>query len=289
MPKIDTNRRRLAWATERQRLAELLESNPVQRFVIVVILANAVILGLDTSEAARRSFGDLLGALDTVCLTIFVIELALKLFANGPRFFLGGWNVFDFVVVAIALVPASGSLSVLRTLRVLRVLRLISAFPKLRFVVEALVRSLPGLVSIGGLLVLVFYVAAVTATNLFGQSHPQWFGDIGKSLYSLFQVMTLESWSMGIARPVMTEHPWAWAFFVPFILISAFMVLNLFMAVIVDSMQQLRANPESWPEESPAEVADAAIQAQLTEMAAQLADVQSALSEATQLLRDRQS
>lgn len=153
------------------------------------------------------------------------------------RFFRSAWNVFDFVVVGIALLPSTGALSVLRALRVLRVLRLVSAVPKMRFVVESLARSLPGLGSIGLLLVIFFYVFAVMATKLYGPEFPQWFGSLWGTMFSLFQIMTLEGWAE-IARDVMASRPGAWVFFLAFILLATFTVLNLFIAVIVNAMQE---------------------------------------------------
>lgn len=223
----------------RQRIGAWVESTRVQRLIIAVIVLNAITLGLETWPAATDRAGTLIEIVDLACLVVFVVELALKLVAFGPAFFRDPWNVFDFVVVGVALVPSSGPFAVLRALRVLRVLRLISVMPRLRFIVEALLAAVPGIGAIGTLLALIFYVAAVMATSLFGETFPEWFGSIGDSLYTLFQVMTLESWSMGIVRPVMEVHPWAWAFFVVFILLSSFTILNLFIAVIVDTMQTL--------------------------------------------------
>ena len=177
---------------------------------------------------------------------MFVAELVAKLIVYRWRFFRSGWNVFDFIIVGISLVPASGNLSVLRALRILRVLRLLSVVPDLRKVIEALLRAVPGMSSIVAVLMLVFYVSAVLSTKLFGlEVHPddtagdmqEWFGTIGASMYSLFQIMTLESWSMGIVRPTMELYPWAWVFFVPFIILTSFAVLNLFIAIIVNAMQ----------------------------------------------------
>jgi voltage-gated sodium channel len=182
------------------------------------------------------SAGGLIVALDRIALTIFVVEVSLRLIAHGGRFFRDPWNVFDFSVVAIALVPSAGGFAVLRTLRVLRVLRLISAVPRMRLVVEALLSAIPGISSIFTLLLLVFYVAAVMATKLFGGLEPQWFGSIGRSFFTLFQIMTLEGWA-DIARTLMATAPWAWAFFVPFILVVTFTVLNPFIAVVVSAMQ----------------------------------------------------
>ncbi len=222
----------------RARLGRFIESPRAQGFIIAVILANAVVLGLETWPAAMATAGGLLLALDRIALAIFVIEIALKLVAHGPRFFRSGWNVFDFTIVAIALVPAGEGLAVLRALRILRALRLVSVVPSMRKVVEGLLRAIPAMGSVVALLGLVFYVAAVMATKLFGAAFPDWFGSVGASLYSLFQIMTLESWSMGIVRPVMEVAPWAWLFFVPFILVTSFMVLNLFIAIIVTAMTE---------------------------------------------------
>jgi voltage-gated sodium channel len=223
----------------RRRLAGWIESDRVQKLVIALIVVNAITLGMETSAALRESIGGWLGWVDRIALTVFVVELLVKLYAHGPRFFRSAWNVFDLIVVGIALVPASGPFAVLRALRVLRVLRLASMMPRLRFVVEALLAAVPGISAIAGLMAIIFYVFAVIATSLFGASFPGWFGSIGESLYSLFQIMTLESWSMGIVRPVMEVYPWAWGFFVPFILIATFTMLNLFIAIIVNTMQTL--------------------------------------------------
>jgi len=229
----------------RQRLTQFVDSTVVQNFVLAVIVVNAVIIALMTAAEEGTSAYDVLHSLDSIALVVFVIELVLKLVAYGPkRFFTDGWAVFDFIVVAIALVPSAGPLSVLRALRVLRILRVIKFMPQVRMVVEALIRSFPGIGAIAILMSLVFFVAAVMSTELFGDHFPDWFGSIGKSLYSLFQIMTLESWSMGIVRPIMEVMPLAWLFFVPFILIAAFITLNLFIAVIVDTMSSLRAERE---------------------------------------------
>jgi voltage-gated sodium channel len=223
----------------RLRLGEWIESSPVQRVIVALIVVNAVTLGLETSASVMEAYGGLLRGIDRAILAVFVGEIGLKLYARGLRFFREPWNVFDFLVVGIALIPASGPLAVLRALRVLRVLRLISMVPRLRFVVEALLRAVPGISSIAALMLLLFYVFAVIAVGLFGERFPEWFGTIGAAMYTLFQVMTLESWSMGIVRPVMAEFPYAWAFFIPFILVATFTMLNLFIGIIVDTMQSM--------------------------------------------------
>jgi voltage-gated sodium channel len=220
-------------------LRDFVESRRFTLFITTVILINAVSLGLETSADFVTATGSMLAVIDRVALLIFTVEIALKLWVYRMHFFRNGWNVFDFTIVAIAWLPASGPLAVLRALRVLRVLRLISVVPQLRVVIGALFSSLPGMAAIIAVLTLVFYIAAVMATNLFGGAFPDWFGSIGESMYTLFQVMTLESWSMGIVRPVMDVHPLAWVFFVPFVIVTSFAVLNLFIALIVNSMQMI--------------------------------------------------
>ena len=216
-----------------------IESERGQKAVFGLILLNALVLGLDTSPTVSDAIGPLLGALDSAILAVFTVELAVRIACRGRSFFRDGWNLFDFVVVFVALAPVSPGFTVLRTLRVLRVFRLITVMPRLRMIVHALVSSLPGLAMIVLLQCLLFYVAGVMATKLFGADFPEWFGTLGASLYSLFQIMTLESWSMGIVRPVMEVYPYAWTFFLPFILAATFTMLNLFVAVIVNALQSL--------------------------------------------------
>ena len=229
----------MATTSLRRRAGDWIESRPVQGFIITLIVINAVILGLQTSPEITAAIGGPLHRTDQLILAIFVLEILIKLYAYGTGFFRRAWNNFDFIVVGIALVPASGPLAVLRALRVLRVLRMISMVPRLRFVVEALLHAIPGISSIGLLMLLIFYVFAVMATSLFGEQFPQWFGSVGGSMYTLFQIMTLESWSMGIVRPVMEVYPYAWLYFIPFILIATFTMLNLFIGIIVDTMQTM--------------------------------------------------
>jgi voltage-gated sodium channel len=221
----------------RARLRDFIEHPRTQRFIIVLILVNAVLLGLETWPAAMAAAGGPIVWLDTAILGIFVIEIALRLYVHGRAFWRDPWSVFDFLVVAIALAPATGQFAVLRALRVLRVLRLLTVVPAMRRVVGALLAAIPGLGSIALVLMVIYYVFAVISTNLFAAIYPEWFGNIGRSLYTLFQIMTLESWSMGIARPVMEQFPYAWAFFIPFILVATFTMLNLFIAIIVNAMQ----------------------------------------------------
>ena len=220
----------------RERTRALIEHPRFDRAILVVIAVNSVTLGLEASPAVFARFGAALSLLDRVALFIFVVELILRFYVHRGRFFQDPWRVFDFIVVGVALLPASGAFSVLRALRALRVLRAVSLVPAMREVVGALFIALPGMASVLGLMALILYVSAVMATKLFGAIAPEFFGSLGVSLFSLFQVMTMEGWP-DIARRVMAQSPHAWLFFVVYLLVATFMVLNLFIAVVVNAMQ----------------------------------------------------
>ena len=224
-----------------EQLRKIITDARTERAVMILIVINAATLGLETSPRVMQAFGPALEVLDHVILGIFVIEIAARIIVYRLRFFRDAWSIFDFVVVGIALMPATEAFSVLRALRVLRVLRLITTMPSLRRVVGGLLAALPGMGSIVMLLAVLYYVFSVMATQLFGAAFPEWFGSIGASAYSLFQIMTLESWSMGIVRPVMEKFPYAWAFFVPYIIVTTFAALNLFIGVVVNAMQSEHA------------------------------------------------
>jgi voltage-gated sodium channel len=223
------------------QLRTFVESRGFALAVTIVIAVNAITLGLETWPLAMQAAGPLLLTLDRLALWFFTVEIGLKIWLYRGRFFRDAWSVFDFVIVAVAWLPSAGPLSVLRALRIIRALRLLTIVPQMRTVIGALFRALPGMGSVIAVLMLVFYVAAVMATKLFAADFPEWFGSVGASMYSLFQIMTLESWSMGIVRPVMEQYPYAWLFFVPFIIVTSFAVLNLFIALIVNSMQSMQA------------------------------------------------
>ena len=236
-----------------QKLSKLIESNTFTFGITALILVNAITLGLETDQFITARYGELLQWIDKIILVLFSIELLIKFYVYRFRFFRSGWNLFDLAIVSIAWAPTSGALTVLRALRILRILRLISVVPQLRRVVSAIGHSIPGMVSVVGVLGLIFYVASVLATKLFG-THPdpnmqEWFGSIGASAYTLFQIMTLESWSMGVVRPTMELFPWAWIFFIPFIIITSFAVLNFFIGIIVDSMQIVQKREENMSKE----------------------------------------
>jgi voltage-gated sodium channel len=253
----------------RQRLDRWLESAPVHNSLIALILINAVILGLETSPSLMTDWGRWLSAADRAILGVFVVEIALRLYVNRLAYFRDPWNVFDFVVVAIALVPASGPLAVLRALRILRVLRLITLVPSMKRVVGGLLSALPSLTSVMGIICIIFYVAAVIATKLFAADFPALFGDLGKSAFTLFQVMTLEGWAMEVVRPVMAIYPLSWIFFLIFILASTFTLLNLFIAVIVNAINQEGAADRT----DPTATEIARLGAEIAALRSQLGDV----------------
>ncbi|MDQ7816475.1 MAG: ion transporter [Melioribacteraceae bacterium] len=223
----------------REKIKVFSESARFQNFIIGLIIFNSITIGLETSDQIMTSFGSTLLLIDRIILAIFVVEIGLKLYAYRLSFFRSGWNIFDFTIVAIALLPASGALAVLRSLRIFRSLRLIKNVPKLRFIVESLFHSLPSLLWIFVLLALVFYVFAVIGTKLFSAEFPAWFGTLGASMFSLFQIMTLEGWAE-ISRAVMEKYPLANIYFILFILLASYTTLNIFIAIVVNTMSEVQ-------------------------------------------------
>lgn len=208
--------------------------------IAVLIILNTIVFGMETYPAIMNAYGDLLTSVDRWLLYVFILEIILRLFAYRLDFFKDPWSVFDFCVVGIAIIPAQDAFSALRAARALRALRLISVFPKLRKVIEGLVMAIPGICAIAGVMAIIICVFALIASKLYGPSFPEWFGNMHLSIFSLFQIMTLEGWP-DIVRTVMKEEPFAWIFFVTYILIATFSVLNLFIAVVVDAMQRNHA------------------------------------------------
>ncbi|RFA29830.1 voltage-gated sodium channel [Alkalilimnicola ehrlichii] len=252
--------------TFRQRVGEWIEGAWARNVIVTLIVLNAITLGLETSPTAVAYAGGFLRGVEHFVLGVFVVEMIVKLYAFGPRFFRSGWNVFDIFIIGVSLVPGSGPFSILRSLRILRILRLLSTIGRLRMIIESLLAAIPSIGWIVFLLVLVFYIFGVMGTQLFGATFPDWFGSVGASMYTLFQVMTLESWSMGIARPVMEAYPHAYLYFIPFILISSLTILNVFIGIIVNTMQALH-----WEEEDEKRAAaEARAHAEREEMLAHL-------------------
>ncbi|TVQ83346.1 MAG: ion transporter [Micavibrio sp.] len=230
----------------RGKAAAFVEHSKFVKFIAYLILFNAVVLGVQASKFSSEDFDTFITIVDYIVITIFCIEIGLKIFAYRLHFWRDGWNIFDFVIVAVSLIPSSGTLSVLRTFRVLRLLRLISVVPQMRRVINALLSAIPGMASVFAVILVLLYVAAVLVTQIFGE-HPdemmqELFGTLGHSLFTVFQLMTLEDWPNDVAKPTMEFFPWSWLFFIPFIVVASFMVLNLFIGVIVDALNVIQAD-----------------------------------------------
>ena len=217
-------------------IKSFIEKSYFQNFIIALIVLNGITMGLDTSRQIHAAYGSLIALFDTFVITVFTIEIIMRIFVYRVSFFKDSWSIFDFIIVAISLVPAGSGFEIFRILRVLRLFRLITVVPQMRKIVAALLGVIPGMISIAALMSLFFYIFAIMAVNLYGEAFPQWFGTLGESFYTLFQIMTLESWSMGIVRPVMEVYPSAWAFFIPFVFIVTFVMINLIVAIVVDAM-----------------------------------------------------
>ncbi len=219
-----------------------IDSSRFQYFITTLIVLNGITMGLETSRSVMDSFGGIIGFFNVVVVTVFVIEIALRVYVYRWKFFKDPWSLFDFFVVGISVVPVANGFEILRVLRVLRLFRLVTVVPQMRKIVSALASVIPGMLSIAAILVLFFYIFAIMATQLFRDEFPQWFGTLGESFYTLFQIMTLESWSMGIVRPIMEVYPLAWVFFIVFIFIATFIMVNLIVAIVVDAMAVINSS-----------------------------------------------
>lgn len=225
-------------------IKHLVESPKFQNFIIGIIILNGITMGFETSKSFASNYHTFFELFNMFVVTVFTIEIALRIYVHKASFFRDSWSLFDFTIVAISLVPASAGFEIFRVLRVLRLFRLITVVPQMRKIITALLHVIPGIASIAGLLTLFFYIFAIMSTQLFGEKFPEWFGTLGDSFYTLFQIMTLESWSMGIVRPVMEVYPLAWIFFVPFIFLATFIIVNLIIAIVVDAMNEMNAKDE---------------------------------------------
>ncbi len=216
-----------------------MKSGITRNSVLALIIINAITLGMETSKSLEAVHGNLLHLIDQAILCVFNVEITLRIIAFGPKKFIRSrWNVFDFIVIAISLVYNGGDLAILRTFRILRVLRLVSAVPAIRRVVNGLAASISSVAAVFLLLFIVFYVFAVIATHFYAGYSDEYFGSIGRSMFTLFQIMTLASWS-DIARTLMKIYPGAWIFFIGFIVITTFTMLNLLVGIIVNTMHNI--------------------------------------------------
>jgi voltage-gated sodium channel len=256
-------------------LSNLINSLAFQRFIIVVILINAAILGLLATDLSPETYR-LLHIADMACLAIFIAELALKFIVMRTSMFKDPWNIFDLVVVGIALLPASGPLSVLRALRVLRLMRLVTVVPSMRRVVTGMFAAIPGGASVAAVLLIMYYVGSIIGVMLFRDVSPQHFGDLGTTFFTLFKMMTLEGWP-DIADDVMAKSPNAWIFFVIFIIFTTFTTLNLLFGIIVDAMNSTREEEEAKERAAGIAPTPEALAAKLGDIEAELKGLREAL------------
>lgn len=222
----------------RKTLKSFIEHPQVNFVILFVIIINSIVLGMETSPIFTQRYGTLLQFVDFGFTLFFISELTIKIAAYGKDFFRSSWNLFDFFIIVFTALPFGGNISVLRAFRILRALRIMSLVPKLQLVIRGFFDSLWGLLSVGTVLILLLYVSAVLATILYGKSFPQFFGSFSQSLFSMFQITTLEGWP-DIVRNIMKVDPYAWLFFIPFIIITTFSVFNLLIGIIVNSMQKV--------------------------------------------------
>ena len=226
----------------KEKLRTFIENKIVVNFILAVILFNSIVLGLMTYPKLMSHFGNLMHLSCFVCVLIFTVEIGIKLVVYGKNFFKDGWNNFDFILVAISWIPTGGvfsSFRAFRVLRALRALRLVTRLQKLRLIVQAIIESIPNVSWASVLLILIFYIFAIMGTTMYAQSFPDYFGTIGKSMFTLFQIMSLDDWATELARPIAQIHPYSWVYFISFILTSSFVVMNVIVGVIVNAIGEI--------------------------------------------------
>ena len=249
--------------------------------VLVLIIANAAVMGLETSPAVMREAGPLLLVAGAITQALFVLEIAIRLAAFWPRpqrFFRDGWNAFDFSVVAASLLPQSGPFAtVARLARVLRAARLISSWGELRLIIATMLRSIPSMGHVVALLVLLLYVYGVLGVHIFRDADPTHWGSLSRAVSSLFQILTLEGW-VEIQKTSLTAFPWAWIFYWSFILVAVFVVMNLFIAVVINNLEAAR-DDENARRESTRRPKDVGVRAagDAHDFAGELRDIRAAL------------
>ncbi|GAB3717822.1 hypothetical protein GCM10027590_16230 [Nocardiopsis nanhaiensis] len=251
----------------------MVENRWFSNTMLTVILLNAVILGWATYGGSVLPY---LIVAERFVVGLFVVEMLLKLYAWRWNFWKDPWNWFDFSVVAVSLIPATGPFAVLRILRVLRVLRLITAVPQMRQIIGALFQAVPGMGTVIGLLLIVIYTSAVLAQQLFGEAVPEYFGNLGTTLYTMFLLITTEDWP-DVSDAVLAHHPYGWIFFVLYIVLTAFIMLNLVIGVIVTSMEE-EFGKSRWEEDQQMElVQHTAVMDRLEELSRQVRQLESQL------------
>lgn len=223
--------------TDRRRVKKLVEGKNFDFLIMSLICMDAVILGLMTSDAMNRFFEGGLFILDRLFMAIFIIEMIMKIFAFGKKFFKSGWNVFDFVVIAISSVPFASWFIIFRTFRLFRLLRYVNKFTRLKQMINTFLALLPNFMAMLLVMAVFFYVFAIMAGCLFGDVFIE-FSDLGSSLFALLQVVTLDGWASNIARPVMAVFPHSWLFFVSFVFISFLITVSFLMSVVSEVVRR---------------------------------------------------
>ena len=228
----------------KQFVRNLVSAPLFERLIIGIILVNGIILGMETSPDLMRQYGDLFHLANHLILGVFIIEAVLKMIALAPdisRYFKDGWNLFDFSVIIFSLIPATGEFAMIaRLARLLRVVRLISTIPELRLIVSTLVRSIPSMLHVMTLMGVIFYIYAITGYQLFHEHDPTHWRSLGISLLTLFRVVTLEDWT-DVMYKAMELHSFSWMYFVSFVVLGTFVVVNLFIAVVINNLDEAKA------------------------------------------------
>ncbi|WP_058306201.1 ion transporter [Gracilibacillus massiliensis] len=223
-----------------EKLSKFVMDTRFNRFITALIIFNAVLIGLETFPTIYQQYHTYFVVIDLIILAIFTLEVVLKIMVLKKSFFTNGWNIFDFVIVLGSLILYSTPfVSVLRIFRVLRVFRTITTIPTLRRIVAALFMAVPTISSVLLIMTIIFYVYAILGTSFYGDISPEYFGDIFLSFVTLFQIFTLESWASGIFRPIFAEEPWSWLYFLSFIVIATFIMINLIVGEIVNNAQKI--------------------------------------------------
>lgn len=261
----------------REKIAHFIRTPFFHHTILVVIIINAVVIGLKTSAGIEARFGDVMDFINLICLAIFIVESVLRIYVHRFKFFRRGWDMFDLLIVLLSLLPESHVISTFRFFRVFRVLRMITIIPKIQLITQVLLRTLSSVFSIGLLLMIVFYVYAVITTTLYGKDFPEWFGTIGDSFYTLFQIMTFESWSMSITRPIMELHPYAWVVFISFLIVATYIMLNIVIGIIVDSIGDIKAGKLQAEDDEDEDEVVLALSTQIKELKQQLDEIQTLL------------
>ncbi|MBR3732018.1 MAG: ion transporter [Spirochaetales bacterium] len=265
-----------------QSLRRLVDDNPNSIFeyiILFVIIVNMVSMGLETVSTLSE-YRQIFFIIDQVCLWIFIVEIIIKFIAYNKDFFKYKWNIFDLVIVAVSILSSFSYFTVLRVLRIFRSARILNAIRSMRAIkafrfidslnqlktiFTALIKSIPGIIWTCLLLMIFFYIYAIVGTNSFGSDFPEYFGSLGRSLLTLFQVMSFDSWFSGITRPVLHVFPWAWVYFISFALISTYVIMNIIIGILVNSIEEVRSQNEDESDDS--------IKKQLQSISAQLAEI----------------